>query len=234
MVEEQVYEELAVTARDRHLGADEREAGAELAQEPGEVVGQGLGQVALPDRVGGEEVEDERVLDDVPHRFPVGLGDRVVEGGERGVRSLVQSAGNHRLQHAAGPSLVNGALGVELRGLPVRAAVEQGRHQAPGQLCNAALHNCGWPAGGERRHVAQVTDRQSAHVRVRRPQVRGQALDHLGAPALLVLPRDDVAADLPVGLDEDVVDGPGRAQLPGREGLLDGVEQLVVLGGGSD
>jgi hypothetical protein len=38
------------------LGADECEPGAELAQEPGEVVGEGLGQVAFPDRVGGEEV----------------------------------------------------------------------------------------------------------------------------------------------------------------------------------
>jgi hypothetical protein len=39
VVEEQVHLELAVTARDRDLGADEREAGAELAEEPGEVVG---------------------------------------------------------------------------------------------------------------------------------------------------------------------------------------------------
>ena len=114
VVEEQVEEELALSGLDRHLGADECEAGAELAQEPGEVVGEGLGQVALPDRVGGEEVEDERVLDDLPDRFPVGLGDRPVEGGERGLGPLVQSAGDHRLQHAAGPALLGSALGVEL------------------------------------------------------------------------------------------------------------------------
>ena len=38
------------------------------------------------------------------------------------------------LQHASGPALLGGAPGVELRGLPVRAAPEQGRYQAPRQL----------------------------------------------------------------------------------------------------
>jgi hypothetical protein len=59
VVEEQVEEELALAGLDRDFGADEGEAGAELTQEPGKVIGEGLGQVALPDRVCGEEVEDE-------------------------------------------------------------------------------------------------------------------------------------------------------------------------------
>src|SRR6185437_17125329 len=71
VVEEQVEEELAVAALDRDLGADEGEAGAEFAQEPGEVVGEGLGQVAFAERVSDEEVEDVRVLDDLSNRVPV-------------------------------------------------------------------------------------------------------------------------------------------------------------------
>jgi uncharacterized protein with ParB-like and HNH nuclease domain len=76
VVEEQIEEELAVAALDRDLGPDEREPGPQLAQEPAQVVGQRLRQVPLPYRVCHEEVEDERVLDDLSHRFPVRLRDR--------------------------------------------------------------------------------------------------------------------------------------------------------------
>jgi hypothetical protein len=68
-----------------------------------------FGQVALPDRVCGEEIADERVLDDLPHGIPVGLRDGRVEGGECGLRSLVQSAGHRRLQHTPGPPFIGGA-----------------------------------------------------------------------------------------------------------------------------
>ena len=234
MVEEQVHEELAVAARDRHLGADEREPGAELAQEPGEVVGERLGQITLPDGVHGEEVEDERVLDDFPDRFSVRLWDGVVEGSERGLRPFVQSAGDHGPQDGACPGLGNSPLSIEVGDLGIRTTVEQGRHQAPRQSGNGALPNSGGPTGGQRCHVAQVPRRQSVCTRVRRPQVRGQALGHLRTPALLLFPRDDVPANHPEGLNDDVVDCPGSAELPSREGPLDRVEQLVVLGGGSN
>ncbi|MGD0705866.1 MAG: hypothetical protein ABSA02_39040 [Trebonia sp.] len=95
VVEEQIHEELTVTARNRDLGADEREAGAQFAQEAGEVGRQSLGQVALPNRVSSEEVEDKRVFDDV--RFLVRFGDCAVEVSEHGLRSFVQSAGDHCL-----------------------------------------------------------------------------------------------------------------------------------------
>src|SRR6185437_921520 len=97
----QVEEELTLSALDRYLGADEREPGAELAQEPGEVVGEGLGQVTLPDRVGGKEVEDVRVLDNLSHQVPVGLGNCPVEVSESGLRPLVEPAGDHGLQRAS-------------------------------------------------------------------------------------------------------------------------------------
>jgi hypothetical protein len=43
-------------------------------------------QVALPYRVRGPEIEDERVLNDLPHRVPVLFGDRLVERGGRELR----------------------------------------------------------------------------------------------------------------------------------------------------
>jgi hypothetical protein len=65
-------------------------------------------------------------------------------------------------------------------------------------------------------------------------EVGGESIGHLGAPALFAAANDDLPADPPVGLDEDVVDGPRRAQLAGRQGPLDGVEQLVILGRGNE
>jgi hypothetical protein len=46
-----------------------------------------------------------------------------------------------------------------------------------------------------------------------------QALDDPLTPALFLLPGNYLPANFPVGLDDDVVDGPGRAQSAGREGL---------------
>jgi hypothetical protein len=66
LVEKQAEQELVFAALNGDLGADEREAVAQLAQELGEVGGQRLGQVALPYWIGGEEVENERVLDGCP------------------------------------------------------------------------------------------------------------------------------------------------------------------------
>jgi hypothetical protein len=47
------------------------------------------------------------------------------------------------------------------------------------------------------------------------PEVGGQPVGYLGAPALFAAAHDDVPADLPVSLDEGVIDGPGGAQPPG-------------------
>jgi hypothetical protein len=113
VIEEQVHVELSVTARDRDLSADEREAIAD--QEPGKAVGQRLRQVALPYRVGGDEVEDGRVLDDVLHRFRVRLGERLVERGQR-LRPLAQPTGDHCLKRALVPPRLGVVLRVEVRG----------------------------------------------------------------------------------------------------------------------
>jgi hypothetical protein len=92
VIEEQVHGELSVTARDRDLGADEREAVAE--QEPGEVVVQRLGQIAPPVR----------------------LRERLVERGQRRPRQLVQPTSDHCLERALVPPRFGVALGVEVRG----------------------------------------------------------------------------------------------------------------------
>jgi hypothetical protein len=65
------------------------------------------------------------------------------------------------------------------------------------------------------------------------PQVGIQALDHPGAPALFLLPRDDVR---PIAQYVSIIAllTAGRAEPPGRDGLLNGVEYLVVLGRGSN
>jgi hypothetical protein len=47
-------------------------------------------------------------------------------------------------------------------------------------------------------------------------EVGREPVSDLGAPALFAAAHDDVLADLPVGLDEDVVDGSRRAQLASR------------------
>src|SRR5690348_17093137 len=76
----------------------------------------------------------------------------------------------------------------------------------------------------------QVTNRQSFDAWVRCAEVRREALQYSGTPALLLLPRADVLADRPVGLDHHVVDRAGCAEPTGGDGLLDGVEQFAVLG----
>jgi hypothetical protein len=88
---------------------------------------------------------------------------------------------------------------------------------APGQLGSSLLPNSVGPPGGEGSHVAQVPGRQSAELRAGCSQVCRKVRGRLGAPALLPLPSEDVAADLPVGLDESVVDSTGSMELPGRE-----------------
>ena len=59
-------------------------------------------------RVGGEEVEDERVLDDVPDRVPdrvpVRFGDRAVEGGEPRRAHLAGREGRRWCWRTDGPT----------------------------------------------------------------------------------------------------------------------------------
>ena len=84
---------------------------------------------------------------------------------------------------------------------------------APGKLCNKLLHERPIrPSLGEGPHVFQVARREAGHVGEIPSKISGQPLDDCGSPAFLRLPREDVAADLPIEQDEFPVDGGRRAQ----------------------
>ena len=68
---------------------------------------------------------------------------------------------------------------------------------------SAAL--CLRPGPRIRPHVLEVAGRKPLHVRKSRAQVVRQPLDHLCPPALLGLPRQNVAPDLPVQQDQFAV-----------------------------
>lgn len=61
------------------------------------------------------------------------------------------------------------------------------------------------PGLGKGSHIKQVRARESPHLRKFRLQVRRRSLDHLRTPALLLLPLQDVPADLPMQEDEFAV-----------------------------
>ena len=78
----------------------------------------------------------------------------------------------------------------------------------PRQLCKAVLHHCRVrPGGREGPQVLQVPRGVAPRVREPFPQVRGQPVDDPGAPALLVLPGQDVGADRSVRRQQLAVGG---------------------------
>ena len=58
----------------------------------------------------------------------------------------------------------------------------------------------------KRPHVLEVAGREAAHLRERLPQVRGEPIDHLRAPARAILPLQDHPPDVPVEQDHGRVD----------------------------
>ncbi len=70
---------------------------------------------------------------------------------------------------------------------------------APGQLCNALLHNCPIrPGVGKLPHVLEVAWREPAHVRKSGLQVMRKPVDHPGAPSFLLLALQDKLTDVPM------------------------------------
>lgn len=68
----------------------------------------------------------------------------------------------------------------------------------PRQLCNNLLHNyVVRPSISKGPHVLEVAGRKTLHVREGRTQVIGQPVNHLGAPALCLLPFQNVPTNLP-------------------------------------
>jgi len=110
-------------------------------------------------------------------------------------------------QHVAAPTVGHGGLRVPQPQVSRGQLLQQGDLVPPRQSCNGALHNCRvWPSRGEGTHVLQVPRRVAASVGEPLLQVSGQPIDNPGAPALFVLPGEDVGADRPVGKQKFVVD----------------------------
>lgn len=94
----------------------------------------------------------------------------------------------------------------------------------PAQLCKHPLHNLRLrPALGERSHVLQVAGRKPLHLRKRRTQVFGEAVDDLRSVALLPLLFQNRPTDLPIQENQLAVDSEHGAHLP----RLDAAFQLA-------
>ena len=91
----------------------------------------------------------------------------------------------------------------------------------PRQLCSSLLHKFRTrPSLGKRTHVLEVARRKALHLRESRPQILRQPLDHLGAPALFRLPRQNVAANLPVQQNQLAIDRQRRTLLGGMDAVF--------------
>ena len=91
----------------------------------------------------------------------------------------------------------------------------------PRQLCSKLLHNCPvGPGFGEGSHVFEVAGGEAGHLREGRLEVDGEPIDDPGAPALMVLPGEDLAADLPVKQHHVAIDREGRADLGRLDAIL--------------
>jgi hypothetical protein len=117
-------------------------------------------------------------------------------------------------ENVSGPSVLNHRVGIlEAFWLGIRL-LPQGDVVIPGNLCKWCLHNCRVrPCLGESPHIFEIPGGKSGHVRVCTAKIGSQPVDHLGAPSLVFLPGQNIAADLPVKTDHLAVDGHGRPKL---------------------
>ena len=123
---------------------------------------------------------------------------------------------------------------VPLAGFRGRAADPAAPGCGPRASCNGLLHKCiARPGVGKRAHVLQVARRKATHVREGSAQVVRQPVDHLGAPALGCLPRQDVAPDLPIQQQHLAVDRQRGALLRGVDAAFQFRQPVgVALGSG--
>jgi hypothetical protein len=91
-------------------------------------------------------------------------------------------------QHVAGPAVFGGGSGVPIPLGGVIELVEQDGDVAPGQLANSLLDDYLLrPGVGHLAHGVDVAAGQTAHLGERGTQVRGEPVDHPGAPSLGLL-----------------------------------------------
>ena len=97
-------------------------------------------------------------------------------------------------------------------------------------MCNGLLHDFGLgPRLRKRTHVLQVTRRKPLHVGKCRLEIGRKPSDHPGAPTLLLLTIEDIAADLPIQSHEFVVHGHDRALTRAFDAPLELREPVAVI-----
>lgn len=130
------------------------------------------------------------------------------------------------------PAMLNGRTAVPLAGRRILDAGQQGNEVSPGQMVNRLLTTCVLRVGtGEHAHVFQVGRRHAFQVRELCTEIPGGPGNDLGAPARIILAREDGLTDLPVEGEQFPVDGQGHPNLrPLDPGLEVGQEGRRGLG----
>ena len=225
VIEKQVDEEFITPHVQQHLSAHECKAGTQFQQELGDM----LDQRMLDGTLAGlapeaQEIQAVRILQRFSGQVRLWPGQRQLEIRHRLAGALQQAGFDVDVQHVARPTVVKRGAGVGLALRAVLQARQQHQVVAPGQSSNKLLDDCLIRPGlGKGAHVHQVGARKALHVREGRAQVMRQPVDHLRAPALGVLARQDVAANLPVQPDQLAIDHQ-------RGALLGGVDAALQVG----
>lgn len=152
-----------------------------------------------------------------------------VEIGDGGSLAAVESTLYLVYQHIAAPPLLNRLLDVPLALGGRFDFVEQYTIMKPRYLCRRRLHK--WLIGvgfGKCAHIFEVARRKPLHLWKLVTQIAREALYDLCAPALRLLPGEDVAPDLPVEQREFAIDGQRRANLRLSYALFQAAQEIVV------
>jgi hypothetical protein len=81
----------------------------------------------------------------------------------------------------------------------VRKFVDDHTVMEPGNLCSSLLHKSSVrPSFGNSPHVLEIPGRESFHLGKFPAKIHGETVNDLGAPPLLLLSRENVAAYLPI------------------------------------
>ena len=111
--------------------------------------------------------------------------------------------------------------------------VEKADVVPPGNSCSSLLHDrFVGPGFGKGPHVLEVPNGEALDLWERTPQIGGQLVDQLGAPAELSLTLQDLPAYLPVEGHQAPVDGRCGLELSRFDPSSQGLQEGSILGRG--